>query len=162
MTGLVSKWVLGITAAAFLNALAMAVTPEGKVRRVTQLAGTLLGIVVLLGPVAELDMTELAVEMADYSAESSALAGELEAANARLQKTLIEQDCEEYISDKGRELGLTLEVEVTARLDSDGYYYPYAVHLTNLSGGDAQTMRRVIEESFGIPEERQYWNDGDF
>lgn len=162
MTELIRDWVQGITAAAFLSALALALAPEGRAKRVTRLAAALLGIVVLLAPVAELDMTELAVGMADYSAEAAELAGLLDEENMRLQKELIEESCEEYISDKGSERGLELDVRMTAKLDSDGYYYPYSVRLTKLSGGDAQEMRRVIEESFGIPEERQYWDNGDF
>ena len=161
MTELMRSWVMGITAASMLGSIALAVTPEGKVRRVTKLTASVLCILVLLGPVMSIDPDELSGLNVSYGVELTSLDGRLKDENILLEKSLIEEACAEYISDKGSELGAALKVRVTAELGDDGRYYPKSAEITAADASAVPELTRIIERELGITEERQSWSYGD-
>ena len=75
----------------------------------------------------------------------------------RLNRTIIEGECETYILDKAAALGLEVrEAAVTARWSDEGFWYPWECRLST-GEGDMSGLSRLIEAELGIPEARQRW-----
>ena len=156
MTEFLRQWVLGMTAAALGCALAMAVTPEGRVRRVVRLACTLAMAISMLSPLCRLDLEGYARSMAGYR-EALRAAEQTGAESAgRLSRRIIEDECAAYISDKGTELGLgSFSVRVLAKW-GDAFWYPYEVWLARPQSDE---LMRWIEGELGVPRERMHWSN---
>ena len=60
------QWMMSVTAASLISAIAMALTPAGRVRQVTKLACGLLCALAVASPVLKLDIGALAASMAAY------------------------------------------------------------------------------------------------
>ena len=122
-------YLLRLIAAALLTALAAAVTPEGRVKRVTAFAGGLLLAVVLLGPMGEVDFDDMARAISHIETEYQENVTGIRAASTQVQSQLISQRAEAYILSKAEAMGLALQVQVQTR--QEGLYpYPWSVTLT--------------------------------
>lgn len=157
MLEMVTNWIRALIGAAVFCALAMALCPEGRVKRVLRFACGLVMAAALLFPVLSLDLDYLPKAMARYS-EAAKRQTESAADTAdRLNRTIIESECETYILDKAAALGFELrEAEVTARWSDEGFWYPWECRLS-AAEGDANGLSELIEAELGIPEERQSW-----
>lgn len=154
---LISGWVRALVGAAVFCALAMALCPEGRVRRVLSFACGVVMAAVLLSPAAGLDSELLPRAMARYSEAARARTQAGEASADRLSRSIIEGECETYILDKAAGLGLEgCEVSVTARWSDEGFWYPWECRLS-CSSGDRESLSRLIEAELGIASERQSW-----
>lgn len=156
MTECLSQWIFGLTAMALFCAAALALTPESRVRRIVQLACTLAMAIALLSPFARLDMDSYARSLARY--RETLIAAENGGRNnaQRLSRTIIEEECAAYISDKGNELGLApFAIRVQAKW-GDAFWYPYEVWLTTPW---SEKLSRWIEGELGVPRERMHWSN---
>ena len=165
MTELIRAWVLGLTGAAFLASLAMALTPRGRPRAVVGLVTGLVTVVALIAPVLEFDYAAYARNVHDFEQSLAARAEEWEAAQARVTSLIIRERSEAYILDKAESLGLVgLDVEVATARNAAGWIYPQRVWITGPYSADQQSeLSAFLAVTFGIPAERQYWSgvDGD-
>ena len=77
----------------------------------------------------------------------------------RLNRAVIEEQCEEYILDKAEELGANVfGVKVQAQWNLDGLWVPYSAEIDAPDIGSAKTaLEGVIQNELGIPAERQMW-----
>ena len=154
MTELLRQWVLTLTAAALGCSVALALTPEGRVRKVVRLACTLAMAIAMLTPLCRLNLDSYALSLAKY--RETLLAAEKNGADSaeRLSRTLIEDECSAYISDKGTELGLgTFPVRVLAKW-GDAFWYPYEIWLETQP---SEELMRWMEGELGVPRERMHW-----
>lgn len=78
MMELLRQWLVGITCAAMIVALADSLTPSGTVRKIGRMAGGLLLLVAVVQPVLHVDFSVLA---------ASAVQIELESTQNELEKT---------------------------------------------------------------------------
>jgi hypothetical protein len=140
---------------ALLCAAASALTPRSRVKGVVRLACTLAMTVTLLLPLCRLDMDSYAAALA-RTRETMRGAGQNGAESAdRLRRTIIEQECAAYISDKGLELGLgEIAVRVLAKW-GDAFWYPHEVWLET---EPSEALTKWIEGELGVPRERMHWN----
>ena len=60
------QWIAGVAAASVLAAMAMALTPPGRVKQVTKLVCGLMCALAVASPAARLDLASFAVGMASY------------------------------------------------------------------------------------------------
>lgn len=158
MTGFLREWILTLAAAALGSAVAVALTPEGKVKSVLRFAVSIAMFIALVSPLAGLDMESYAREMAAY--RETMLRAEKNGAETadRLNRTIIERETAAYISDKGTELGLgAFPVRVLAKW-GDEFWYPYEVWLET---AENEKLIRHIEGSLGVPRERIHWSNED-
>ena len=143
--------------AAVFCALAAALCPEGRPKRVLRAACGVVMAAALLSPVAALDTEALPKAMARYSEAARRQAESAAESADRLNRTIIESECEAYILDKATQLGLDgLRAEVTARWSDEGFWYPWEARLGGPESGRAE-LERLIEAELGIPAERQSW-----
>lgn len=157
MTEAAGKWLLGLCAAAAVCAAALALCPEGRVRRVLRLVCGAVMTVALLAPVREFDLDLYARAAARYGEEARALGESAEEESDRLSRSIIEDECAAYIWDKADTLGLQVSsVRVGVRWSGDGFWYPWEADL-DISGDAAvlETLSAAVESELGIPRARQ-------
>ena len=100
MLELIRQWLLGITAAAMLVALAEALCPDGNIRGILRLTGGLVLLAAVLNPLLKLDTEALGQALTQYRLDLSAYSTELEEENETLMKDIIEEQSAAYIQDK--------------------------------------------------------------
>ena len=150
-----TEWLRALVGSAVFCALALALCPEGRPKRVLRAACGVVMAAALLSPVVELDMQALPEAIARYGEAARAVADGAD----RLNRTIIERECAAYILDKADALGLSAsEASVTARWSEEGFWYPWECRVSCAEGGRA-ALSRAIEAELGIPPERQSWEE---
>ncbi len=157
MTGVLANWVRAICGAAVLCSAAMALCPEGRVRRVLRLVCGLVMTCALLSPVLEIDLDAYSSAISGYGEAARAAAEGAQAEARELNRAVIEEECAAYILDKARTLGLEgCSASVLAEWDSAGYWAPRSCTVT-CPGGYSAALAAAIEADLGIPRSRQQW-----
>ena len=113
----------------------------------------------ILSPIKEIDFDIYALETARLREAESAINESAERIDGRLNRAVIEEQCEEYILDKAEELGANVSgVKVQAQWNLDGLWVPYSAEIDAPDIGSAKAaLESVIENELGIPAERQMW-----
>ena len=77
-----------------------------------------------------------------------------------MSRTVIEQECETYIMDKARSLGIELtEVKVRAFWSSEGVWVPQSARIrSDCTESQRKRLSDVILAELGIPAENQEWS----
>lgn len=151
-----SDWLIGVTAAAILCALADRLMPEGSVRRVSKLVMGLVMLAALLRPLVQVEASSPLDVWEDYQARTAAQAQELEAERDQAMKRIIEQEFSAYIVDKAAQLGAACTAQVTCQAGENGVFLPQsAVVQGPLSLEQQETLARILEEELAIPRDRQ-------
>lgn len=152
----IKEWLLGVTCAAMVLALAESLAPEGGVKRVCRLAGGLVLLLAAIGPVIRTEPADLSRMLEEYIAVSQDYTGELEEKNEDLYETIIEEHTAAYILDKAKQMGISCQVSVTVIRGEDGVPRPDAVRVTGaLTEEQADRLGRMLEEDLGILPQRQ-------
>lgn len=155
---LVKTWLIGVTAAAMITALAESLAPDGAVKKVGRLAGGLLLVIAILQPIVDLDYSAMAGALADYRLEAEGYTADLSVANGQLMKTIIEEQTGAYILDKAAALGAECTVQVTCRVREDEVIYPAEVVVYGeLTQVQQQSLSRTIEGDLAIPADCQQY-----
>ena len=154
------RWIESVTAASVLAAVAMALTPPGRVRQVTRLVCGLMCALAVAGPVVRLDYGSLAAAIAGYEQQAQRITNQAEEEAKLLDRTYIEDRCEAYILAKAAEAELAVDgVSLSARWDeNDLVWYPWSVAMDAPYSG---RLAGLIESELGIPAARQDWRDDD-
>ena len=84
------NWLIGVTAAALLCALADSLMPEGAVRRVGRLALGLVMLAAVLRPLVQIEAVSPAELWSDYQAQTAQEQQRLEEERDQTMKTIIE------------------------------------------------------------------------
>ena len=144
-----------------LCGVAMSLAPEGSVKRILSIACSVVLISAVVQPLAGLDLSTYALELAKNSERKAAFLENSADINDRLNRLVIQQECQTYILDKAGEMGLSLSrVTVLAQWNSAGLWVPYSAELTGTENeAEQRRLGAVIEAELGIPEERQQWNN---
>lgn len=138
---------------------AINITPEGGVRRIMQLLCTAALTMAILSPIKEIDFDIYALETARLREAETAINESAERIDDRLNRAVIEEQCEEYILDKAEELGANVSgVNVQAQWSLEGIWVPYSAEINALDiGGAKAALEGMIQNELGIPAERQMW-----
>lgn len=160
MNELISGWVRSIAATALISSVALAITPKGKVQRVLKAVCGVLIIIAVISPIANGAVSDISLDLAEYRASTDKIVGNAQTANMNLSRSIIEDDLEEYILDKAKEMGVgEITAEINSEWSDDGYWYPREVTLTGeIDALSRNKLSSVIESELGIPIERQNWN----
>lgn len=134
--------------------------PAGGPRRVMSLLCTAMIGAAILAPLRELDFDLLSLQEARLSSAEADILQRSRQSEALLQKLTLQKNCEDYIEEKGRSLGLTaVEATVELRWDREAEsWLPFSVRIrASGSKDDAERLRCQIRDELGIPPERQEW-----
>ena len=145
------EWLLGVTAAAILAALAEGLMQEGGPRLVC-------GLVLLAAvfrPAAELTLPAEG-GLSGYSAQIEEQADRLRTDTNDWMKLVIEEQCAAYVMDKAAELGITCQVRVTCTQEEAGVFLPWRCSVTgDLAQEEQEQLVREIQSDLDIPAQRQ-------
>ncbi len=157
MIELLRSWLVGVTCAAMVVALAESLSPAGAVRKVGRLTGGLVILLAIVQPVMTLDITNLSGILAEYRVEASGYSDDLERENEKLMKDIIAEQTGAYILDKAAVLGIgSCEVTVEVADQGEGYPIPEAVTVMGSITEDQQKiLSRQIEANLAISADRQ-------
>lgn len=133
MIALVREWLLGITAAAILAALAEHMMPAGGVKQVGKLVCGLMLVAAVLRPLGSVDVTGFAMPTAYDTQYIQALKAD---SDSRM-KTIIEEELSAYSTDKAAQMGVPCRIRVVCALGEEGVFLPVSARLT---GTAAQTQ----------------------
>lgn len=151
------SWLLSITCAAMIAALADALCPGGFPRKLIRSAGGLLLLLAVLGPIKQLDSRELSGILAKYQAQYGGYAETVAEENQGRTKAIIERQTAAYISDKAAALGIEeAQVWVTCRLTQEGFPAPQSVKVRGRGDETAwDSLSRAITADFALEPEAQ-------
>ncbi|WP_294547448.1 stage III sporulation protein AF [uncultured Pseudoflavonifractor sp.] len=158
MIELIRDWLVGITCGAVIVALADSLSPNGTVRKIGRLTGSLVLVLAMIQPVLRIDSRTFAGILTEYRLEAMGAVDTLEEENGRLMKDIIAEETSAYILDKAEELGVICRVRVTAWTESGDYPVPDGVEIAGeLTQGERAALTRVIAADLAIPAERQHY-----
>lgn len=159
MSELLKDWLLGMTGAAMLLALAENLTPEGGIKRMVSLVGGLVLILTAVSPILKLEKADLADLTGRFEQQASDRYESLKQENDFLFETIIEEKTAAYILDKAKELGMSCRVTVSAAWDGE-LPVPHTVKLIgSWSEPQKRALSSMIEEELGIPAALQYFEE---
>ena len=139
-----------------LFSAAMSLAPEGSVRKMMNIACTVVLMSNLLSAVKDFDYKNYSLEIAKYKDREKTFLANSEQVNERLNKSFIEQSYSAYILDKAKELNVDVgEIKVTAVWSTEGLWLPDTVQI---NCGYSQCLSEYIEVELGIGKQRQEWN----
>ncbi len=163
MIEFLTGWITGITAAAVISALVLAIAPECPAKRVLRLACGIIMLVAVLRPVKGLGDTDLSFFLQQYRSEFEGYEEEMSGISENNIKLIIEDRTRTYILQKKDMLRLDCDVAVTAQKPEgeEGYPYPYSVELIFNGSLPEEDKKKEMSEflsiELGIPPERQLW-----
>jgi len=162
MTNLIRNWLLGVTCAAMVMAVAEALVPEGSIRRICRLAGGLMLVLAAVNPVLKLDEGVLARALTEYRIAAQDYGEVLVEKNNLLYKTIIEENTAAYILDKAEEMGIFCRAEVIFAYDQQGNPYPERVNIFGkLTPLQQEQISRMIETDLGVlPAQQRFERNG--
>lgn len=159
MIALIRSWLIGMTCAAAIVAMAENLMPSGTVRKIGKLTGALVLMLAILRPVLQLDGESFSAILSAYQINIEETAMEMGVENARLMKGIIEERTAAYILDKAHSLGIEqCTIRVTARSGETERDYPVPDMVTvvgELSDEERKALSWRIEADLAIPAERQ-------
>lgn len=163
MMEMVRTWLLGVTGSAFISSIAMALTPDGKIKKIVSLVCGFVMMTALISPLISFDFDSLSQYIVEYKNASEDYRINLEQENENLQRDIIEEESEAYILDKAIVLGIeNCAVSVGTKKTEDSYWYPYKAEIDGAaSESQREALSSYIEANLGIPAERQYWSGSD-
>lgn len=162
MTEGIREWLTGIIAAALLLCVVYGIIPDGPVKRVGKITGGLVLMLALLRPVAGLNLETLSANLTNYRVEAGSYGENIEEANGRLMKTIIEERSAAYILERAEALGMDCKITVTCKTGEDRYPYPYEATITgSLSKEEKKTLTAMLKADLAIGADRLHWKTED-
>lgn len=152
-------WLLSVTAAAMLVALAGAMMPKGTVRKIGTLTGGLILILAIFKPLVGLDYGILSRSLSQARGDLEGNGFHLETGNFDLMKSIIEAKSAAYIEDKAIQMEIVCRAEVVCAADERTEYpYPASVTVTGvLTEAQCGKLTRMIETELAIPAQAQIY-----
>ena len=140
--------------------IALGLMPEGGVKKAASIACTVVLIMTVLLPLGKLDLAQYSLELAKYREMGEQLEERGSQARDSMSRTVIEQECETYIMDKAKSLGIELtEVKVRAFWSSEGVWVPQSARIrSDCTESQRKRLSDVILAELGIPAENQEWS----
>ncbi len=160
MLELMRQWLLGLTCAALVIAIAESLTPAGTIRKIGRLTGGLVLLLAMLNPLLRVDGEALTRALTEYRLSLDGYGEELEAENRVLMKDIIEERSGAYIQDKAKEMGISCQVVVEAESEGDWPVPQWVTVSGALTEEEQALLSRTIEADFAIPAERQIYESG--
>ena len=141
MIDLVREWLMGITGAAILAAVADALMPRGGVKYVGKLLCGLVLLSAVLSPLLAYYDGKAAYSVVGYEETIEQLTAELERGRYEQVKPLIEEQLSAYSMDKMERERLACQVLVECALGENGVYLPTTV---TVIGGLGEEERNAV------------------
>lgn len=158
MTGTLRDWIMGLVTAAVLASGALLLTPEGGVRRVTELVCGMVVTAMLLLPVLEIPENSVAGFMEELRGSARELTEPMAEREQEMLRPFIEERLCAYILDEAEKLGAEVSGVSVIVHWTEGEWLPREVYLRGAPDeAAAKRLQYRIASELGIPAERQHW-----
>lgn len=158
----VRQWLLSVTCAALIAALADGLMPKGAVRQVGRLVCALVLLCVVLRPVLRVRIPSTDRLIDHFGKEISQSTEQLEQHSGDMLKTLIERESAAYIVDKAAALGVQCQAQVECVLGEEDLWLPHRARISGSVRGEQQKMLTVqIQNALGISPECLVYTGGE-
>ncbi len=157
MTGSFRTYLYSVCAAAVLIVLVPMLISQKRIRKTAEFAGGLLLLIVVVSPVVQLDLSEFRQILSSYMLDSSVSFSAQNSVDGNFVAESISHQCEEYILDKAKVLGMNVEVRVFLNGDT---LYPLPVKVIvcgRYSLWQKEQLSAALAQDLGIPEDQQEW-----
>lgn len=136
----------------------MLLVPEGRIKQITTMLCMVLLMTSCLEAVNGFDFESYVFSISQYRDNSAALSRDSQEMNLELNRLVIEDNCESYIKDKGRELGIEVQqVTVEVEWSMEGLWCPISADIRAESGRNDELVS-IVEAELGIPRESIRWS----
>ena len=157
MMGLVREWLLGITAAAILAALAESMMPDGGVKKAGKLVCGLMMAAAVLRPLGSVEVTDFALALEYDEQQTQALQEE---ADIRM-KTIIEEELAAYSMDKAVQLGIPCQIRFVCREAGEGLFLPESAEVLGItSEQEKQVLTEFLCADLGLQGDALRFREG--
>lgn len=155
MSSWMEQWLMGMACASLVLVVSGALVKSGGGQKVCKLAGSLLLLLVTVGPILRMDQQDWErILQWDTQVMEEAEQG-LEERNNLMYESFIEEETEAYILDKADALGVHCQVEVVVQWE-DEIPQPWSACVTGTwTKTQQEALAEVLEEDLGIPRQRQ-------
>lgn len=142
---LLRNWICGICAVSVLIAIAQALTPKNAVAGSIRMIGALILIMVMLAPVAKINLRDFRITNRQMMAEAERKTKKIDAENQKIKESIIEDSLATYICKRAKQIGADVDATVTC-VDE----VPQYVTVFTSSSAHKKRVVRLIEEECGI------------
>ena len=162
MADALHSWIVSIISTAIFCAVAISITPKGRVSSATKLLCGLVMMFAILTPLTHIDFSGYSKMLTKYSDRAAELTESADEYEDKLNRAFIEDKCAAYILDKANSYSAQLNsVSVSAEWSVDGYWYPVSADIMyNCTDELKSAVSSSIEAELGITKERQTWTYG--
>ena len=149
MFGFLRNWIATVVTGSVLISLALAITPEGGVKKALRLASGLIMTIILLTPFTR------SIPKVDINnpGDQNIYAQD----NSEVLKEIIEEEVAAYIVNKAQAVGLTIIADVSC---DDGEPYPMPASVVVFSEDPEMAKRElesILQSDLGIKPENQHY-----
>lgn len=150
-----------ICALSILCGVLCSMMPDGSVKRVAGILCSCVLIITAISPLRDLDFDYYARLITNYREREAEIARRGDEISERLNRTVIQAECEAYISDKAEKLGLTIEsAKVELEWSADSAWVPYSAKISaDITPAEREKLADVLLAELGIQPERVEWID---
>lgn len=144
---------------AVIFGLLLRIMPENGAKRAAMLAIEAAFAIIVLSAITQFDYAAYARQLAVFREYDKSLSQESEEVSVRLNRFVIEDECEAYILKRASEIRADItDATVTVHLSEDGIWIPYSV---NIYGKEDKMLAEYISAELGIAPEKIGWCDGE-
>lgn len=156
-----NEWLRSIIYASVFCALALSLTPEGRVKSAEKLICGIVILLVIFMPLFSFNYDSYASFTAKYTELGKELSESGRDKSRKLNRTLIEDELCAYILDKAKNSGIDIyDVSVKLAWDDEGYWYPVSACISgSFLSAEREKLGAIIEAELGVPEENQSWTE---
>lgn len=156
------QWLISVTCAALIAALAESLMEKGGAGQIGKLVCAMVLVCVMLRPVLAVDGPNPSETLDAIYARIQEKETVLQEHRRTMLKTLIERDSAAYIVDKAAEFGIVCQVQMECVSGEGGIWVPYSVHITGQMEDDhREKLTGVIQNELGILPEHQVYAGGE-
>lgn len=150
----VARYILRLSAAAVLTAVAQSFPLEGSMRGLVKLVSGVFMAMTLISPLLTLRLPDMEGWLSSFDGEGSTIVSSGEEMAREAMDAIIKERTEAYILDKAA----ALDAVVAARVQTDEEGVPVRVTLRgDVSGEVKAQLSRIIASELGIGKEAQQW-----
>lgn len=150
MMELVREWLMGITGAAILSAVAHSLMPEGGIKQAGRLLCGLMLLLAVLQPLTDGIEAVPAEIWEQVGASRDRYARKLEEERDSGMKALIQQQLSAYSTQEAKRMGLTCRVDVVCEKTQEGIFLPAAVYIAQAQGEELEQLTGHLSETLGL------------
>lgn len=162
MIEMMRQWLISVTCAALMAALAESLMPKSGAGQIGRLTCAMVLVCAILRPVLSVDVPDPNETLNAIYRNIQAEQQVLEQRSGAMLKTLIERDSAAYIVDKAARLGVVCQAQVECVRAEGGTWLPYSVHITGqMEDSRREELTVAIQNELGILPEHQVYAGGE-